>query len=53
MSRNRVTGAVLVQHLGQYDNQYLIECAQRFPGKLALVVQPGTSDQFTIGSGAA
>ena len=45
MFRNRVTGAVLVQHLGQYDNRYLIECAQRFPGKLAIVALVDVADE--------
>jgi L-fuconolactonase len=36
MFRHRVDHAVLVQHAGMYDNTYLIECAQRFPGRFAV-----------------
>lgn len=33
MFRHRVDHAVLVQHAGEYDNTYLIECCQRYPGR--------------------
>ncbi|MBI2940019.1 MAG: amidohydrolase [Chloroflexi bacterium] len=33
MFRNGVDQAVLVQHMGEYDNRYLSECTQRFPGR--------------------
>jgi L-fuconolactonase len=36
MFRHRVDHAVLVQHAGMFDNAYLIECAQRFPGRFAV-----------------
>ena len=37
MDRNAVDKAVLIQHRGQYDNRYLLECARRFPGRFAIV----------------
>ena len=66
MFRNRVTGAVLVQHLGQYDNRYLVDCAQRFPGRFAIValvevaradastgcLEPGSFVAFRLRDGA-
>jgi L-fuconolactonase len=36
MFRHRVDHAVLVQHAGEFDNSYLIECAQRYPGRFAI-----------------
>jgi len=36
MFRHRVDHAVLVQHAGEFDNSYLIECAQRYPGRFAV-----------------
>lgn len=36
MFRHRVDNAVLVQHAGEFDNRYLIECAQRYPGRFAV-----------------
>jgi L-fuconolactonase len=36
MFRHRVDHAVLVQHAGMFDNRYLIECAQRYPGRFAV-----------------
>lgn len=36
MFRHRVDHAVLVQHAGQFDNTYLIDCAHRFPGRFAV-----------------
>ncbi|MER3403912.1 MAG: hypothetical protein C4289_00985 [Chloroflexota bacterium] len=38
MFRNDVEKAVLVQHMGQYNNRYLIECARRFPGRFCVCV---------------
>lgn len=51
MFRHRVDHAVLVQHGGEYDNSYLIECAQRFPGWFAIacivdVRQPDAGDRL-------
>lgn len=42
MNANGVAGAVLVQHAGAYDNDYLFECAQRFPGrfKVCTLIDP-------------
>ncbi|MBI2872461.1 MAG: amidohydrolase [Chloroflexi bacterium] len=37
MNRNAVDKAALIQHRGQHDNRYLIECARRFPGRFAVV----------------
>jgi L-fuconolactonase len=31
-----VDHAVLVQHAGEFDNSYLIECCQRYPGRFAV-----------------
>jgi L-fuconolactonase len=52
MFRHRVDHAVLVQHAGQFDNTYLIECAQRFPGRFAVAclvdaTQPEAADQLS------
>ena len=42
MNLNKVEQAVLIQHgqpeSGGYDHTYLFECAQRFPGRFAVVV---------------
>jgi len=38
MDLNGVDKAVLIQHRGNYDNRYLLECMQRFPGRFAVVV---------------
>ncbi len=38
MERNGVAQAVLVQMQGQFANEYLFACAQRFPGRFAPVV---------------
>jgi L-fuconolactonase len=53
MFRHRVDHAVLVQHAGIYDNAYLIECAQRFPGRFAVacavdVQQPDAADTLSM-----
>ena len=37
MNRNGVAKAALIQHRGQYDNSYLIECVRRFPGRFSAV----------------
>ena len=42
MDTNGVDKAVLVQHRGTYDNSYLLECARRFPGRLAVVAMVDT-----------
>lgn len=38
MNTNDVEKAALIQHGGTYDNSYLFECAQRFPGRFVVVV---------------
>lgn len=38
LDRAGVLHAVLVQLVGQYDNEYLFECARRFPGRFGVVV---------------
>ena len=38
MNLNGVEKAVLIQHGGNYDNRYLIECVKRFPGRFAAVI---------------
>jgi len=60
MERNRVREAVLIQHRGTFDNDYLFKCAGRFPGRFKVVVlvdpegsdQPGTLEAL-VGRGAA
>lgn len=52
MFRHRVDCAVLVQHAGEFDNRYLIECAQRFPGRFVVaalvdVTQPDAADHLS------
>jgi L-fuconolactonase len=37
MDGNAVDKAVLIQHRGEYDNSYLLECAQANPGRFAVV----------------
>ncbi len=43
MDANGVAKAVLVQYMGNYDNQYELECARRFPGRFAPVVLVDTA----------
>ncbi len=38
METNSVNQAVLVQHRGQYDNEYLFECVRRYAGRFAPLV---------------
>jgi L-fuconolactonase len=38
MDANGVDQAVLVQHRGQFDNEYIFECTRRFPGRFAPLV---------------
>jgi L-fuconolactonase len=46
MDRNDVRHAILVQIRGQYRNDYLFECAERFPGRLlpAVALDPHDGD---------
>jgi L-fuconolactonase len=50
MFRHRVDHAVLVQHAGEFDNRYLIECAQRYPGRFAIacLVDPTRQDAADV-----
>jgi L-fuconolactonase len=43
MHANGVDKAALIQHRGTYDSSYLFECAQRFPGKFAVVAMVDTA----------
>ena len=38
MDRNGVDKGVLVQHIGNYDNDYLMTCVRKFPGRFVPVV---------------
>jgi predicted TIM-barrel fold metal-dependent hydrolase len=37
MSDNSISNAVLVQHLGEFDNDYLFDVANRYPNRFAVV----------------
>ena len=37
MDSNQVDKAALIQHRGEYDNSYLLECARNNPGRFAVV----------------
>ncbi len=37
MDRNQVDKAVLIQHRGQYDNRYVLECMKGFPDRFVAV----------------
>ena len=48
MARHGVDHAVLIQHMGMYDNDYLVACAQAHPGRFAIaclidVHEPGAA----------
>jgi len=43
MNANGVDKAALIQHRGTFDNGYLFECAQRFPGRFAVVAMVDTA----------
>ncbi len=43
MGRARVDKAVLIQLSTNYDNSYLVECAERFPNRFAIVGSVDTS----------
>ncbi len=38
MDMNGVEKAVLIQHVGNFDNRYLVECMRRFPERFVAVV---------------
>ena len=50
MNANVVERAVLIQHRGTYDNGYLFECAQRFPGRFAVVAMVDVSSADAPGA---
>ena len=43
MDGNGVEKAVLIQHRGAYDNDYLLECVDRYPGRFAVVAMVDTT----------
>ena len=43
MDANDVDRGVLIQHRGMYDSDYLLESAERFPGRFSVVVIVDTS----------
>lgn len=43
MNLNDVQKAILVQHRGSYDNNYLLECRERFPDRFEVIVMVDTS----------
>lgn len=47
MNSNGVSEAVLIQHGGTYDNDYLFECGETYPGrfKVVVLVDPEDRDQ--------
>ena len=49
MDANDVDKAVLIQHMGAYDNSYVLECARSNPGRLAVVaiVDLGSPDALS------
>ena len=38
MDLNNIDKTVLIQHNGNYHNQYIIECTRRFPGRFGAVI---------------
>ena len=48
MVANDVERAVLVQHRGSYDNEYLFECARLNVGKFAVVVRVDTDKHLSL-----
>ncbi len=44
MDQNGVEQAVLIQYMGQYNNEYQFECEERFPGRFASVVLVDIND---------
>lgn len=43
MDANEVDNAVLVQHMGSYDNTYLLDCARRYSGRFRVVAMVDTA----------
>ena len=50
MDRNGVDGAVLIQHGGTYDNNYLFESASTQPGRFKVVVMIDPEDDDPTGT---
>src|SRR5258708_3933110 len=48
MDQNGVDQAVLVQIMGQFDNDYQFECVQRYPGRFANVVLVDTDHADSV-----
>ena len=44
MESNDVDHGVLIQHRGVYDNSYLLDCMERFPGSFSVVVMVDVAD---------
>ena len=44
MDSNDVDRGVLIQHRGMYDNDYLLESAERFPGRFSVVAIVDTTE---------
>ena len=44
LDTNGVEQGVLIQHRGAYDNSYLFECAERYPGRFSVVVLVNLAD---------
>lgn len=44
MDNNGVQRALLTQHRGMFDNSYLFECIERFPGRFSAIVGVDASD---------
>ena len=45
MNLNGVDKGALIQHRGTYDNGYLFECTERFPGRFAVVAIVDTASE--------
>src|SRR5258708_30587840 len=50
MDRNGVDQAVLVQIMGQFDNQYQFDCVRQYPGRFAnvVLVDPERADSLQM-----
>jgi L-fuconolactonase len=44
MESNDVDHGVLIQHRGVYDNSYLFDCVERFPGRFSVVAMVDVAD---------
>lgn len=43
MERNGVDKAVLLQYMGNFDNEYMLDCTRKYPGRFAGVVMVDTA----------